>query len=90
MAGWTTASGHSVRMPGIALYRHDTLGKWFKVTFRGKTRRVRQTDVGPAPWTGRKIDFTYSAAGLFGLHVSSGGCVPGFPTDTIAKAVLDQ
>jgi hypothetical protein len=57
----TTASGASSAQPGIALWGHsDTLGRHYCVTlYRGALHAVLEhIDVGPAPWTGRKIDVT--------------------------------
>lgn len=56
----TTATGVSSALPGIALYRHDTLGRHFCVSLRhGRLAAVlRQTDFGPDPATGRRIDVT--------------------------------
>ncbi len=43
--------------PGIAVMRGDTLGHWWRVCSPwGVCRWVRQTDLGPAPWTGRAVD----------------------------------
>ena len=77
-----TASGGTTATPGIAVYDRATLGGYWRVTApNGRTKIVRQTDIGPAPWTGRKIDFTYSALGMFGYSEKN------FPTDAIGHAV---
>lgn len=82
-SGPTTASGASVDVPGIAIYRHDTLGRKWSITLpNGRRVILPQTDYGPAPWTGRVIDFTYSALPLCGYSEAS------FPTDAEATAVL--
>jgi hypothetical protein len=81
-SGPTTASGAPVTTPGIAVYNHATLGGYWKVTTpNGRTRVIQQTDIGPAPWTGRVIDFTYSALKQFGYTESN------FPTNSTAHAV---
>ena len=42
-------------MPGIAIYNRATLGGYWKVTAaNGKTAILKQTDLGPAPFTGRQ------------------------------------
>lgn len=77
-----TANGMTTATPGIAVYNEKTLGGYWKVTTaNGRTRIIQQTDIGPAPWTGRLIDFTYSAVHLFGYTEQN------FPTDSIATAV---
>lgn len=86
--GPTTASGKPVSAPGIAVYdpskpggRGETLGGYWRVRLpNGRTAILQQTDVGPHPSTGRKIDFTYSALKQLGYDESS------FPTDAIAGA----
>lgn len=71
-----TATGGTTKEPGIAVYNHGTLGGYWRVTApNGRTVVVRQTDIGPAPWTGRKIDVTYSALNKFGYGEHN------FPTD---------
>lgn len=75
-SGTQTASGISLNEPGIALPSRKTLGQWFDVTApNGKTMRVRQTDLGPAKWTGRGVDITASLADKFGYKPGN------FPTD---------
>src|SRR5437660_693197 len=71
-AGPTTASGAPVGVPGIALYNRATLGGYWRVRApNGRTAIVKQTDLGPAPWTGRAIDFTYSSLGHFGYSTGN-------------------
>jgi hypothetical protein len=63
---------------GCAFYNQKTLGDWFDVTApNGKTLRLCQTDVGPHPKTGRKIDIAAVAAERFGYSPKN------FPTDEI-------
>lgn len=63
---------------GVAFYSRETLGKWFLVTApNGKTLKLQQTDVGPHPRTGRKIDIAAVAAEEFGYTPKN------FPTDAI-------
>lgn len=78
----TTALGISSALPGIALYNYDTLGAYFRIRVAGHSAVLRQTDIGPAPWTGRTIDITGAGAGTLGL--SAGG----FPTDSWGIARL--
>ena len=77
----TTASGVSSSKPGIAIYDRSTLGDWFEVTIGGHTALLRQTDIGPAPSTGRKIDVTGAGAEKLGISPL------GFPTDSSGTAV---
>lgn len=75
-----TALGTPTSRGGLAVYRYGTLGGWWKVCPpKGWHRRchlIRQTDIGPAPWTGRIVDLTAVAARrAWGLRVRS------FPTD---------
>lgn len=82
----TTASGVSSSEPGIALRSHETLGKNFTVILSYKGKQVqgvlKQTDWGPALWTGRDIDITGAGATLLGIDPKN------FPTDTKCLAVL--
>lgn len=65
-------AGASNSRPGIAVMRYDTLGRWWRVcapaavagspNARARCRWVRQTDIGPAGWTGRVIDINSTAA----------------------------
>ena len=60
----TTALGTPTSRGGIAVYRYSTLGGWWwvcaprQIVSRGRCHLVRQTDIGPAPWTGRVLDVT--------------------------------
>jgi hypothetical protein len=76
-----TANGETTKTPGIAVYNHGTLGGYWRVKApNGKVAVLKQTDIGPAPWTGRKIDVTYSALGKFGFNEHD------FPTDSHFEA----
>lgn len=78
----STASGAPTSTPGIAVYNQTTLKGYWKVTTpNGHTQVIQQTDIGPAPWTGRIMDFTYSSLHLFGYDESN------FPTNGIATGV---
>ncbi|MGI8847273.1 MAG: hypothetical protein ACR2GX_03265 [Candidatus Dormibacteria bacterium] len=71
-----TASGIPESVPGIAVYNHATLRGYWLVQFpNGKKLVLQQTDIGPAPWTGRKVDIIYSALPKAGYTESN------FPTD---------
>lgn len=79
-----TALGTPTARGGIAVMRYSTLGGWWwvcaprRVLARGVKRchLVRQTDIGPAPWTGRVIDVTsVTARRAWRLPTAS------FPTD---------
>lgn len=63
-----TATGTSNAAPGIAVYNRSTLGGYWRVTLNGKTSVLKQTDIGPAPWTGKKVDVTTGAIGRFGFN----------------------
>lgn len=72
LAGYTNAS------PGIAVMRWDTLGQWWRVCNPWRVCRwVRQTDVGPASFTGRVLDVNAVAARV-DFHLRGGYS---FPTD---------
>lgn len=76
MSGPTTSSGRPVSEPAISLYDQSTKGGYWLATMPNGTRAIlRQNDIGPAPWTGRKFDVTYTA--LQGLGYTEGN----FPTD---------
>lgn len=76
-SGSTTASGAPVSTPGIAVNNQSTLGGWWLVKLpNGVITLVRQTDIGPANWTGRVFDFTYSLLSYLGYTTSN------FPTTT--------
>lgn len=63
---------------GISFYDRATLGKWFEVLApNGHISIERQTDIGPHPRTGRKIDISAAAAERFGYSPRN------FPTDSI-------
>lgn len=65
--GPTTADGKPVSDPGIAVYNTATLNGYWRVHFpNGKTAVLQQTDIGPAPWTGRVLDVLYSALPYIG------------------------
>jgi murein DD-endopeptidase MepM/ murein hydrolase activator NlpD len=77
-----TASGGTTKEPGIAIYNRATLGGYWHVTAaNGRSAILKQTDLGPAPWTHRKIDVAYSALGKLGYNESN------FPTGSQFKAV---
>jgi hypothetical protein len=76
-----TATGSPSGAPGIAVYNRATLGGYWKVTAaNGKTAVLKQTDLGPAPLTGRAIDV--SSGALPSLGYSEGN----FPTGATFKA----
>lgn len=63
---------------GFAMYSKATLGKWRDVRApNGVVLRLQQTDIGPHPNTGRKIDIAAVAAEHFGYSPKN------FPTDEI-------
>ena len=81
-SGSTTASGASVAVPGIAVYNKATLAGWWMVQLpNGTVAVIRQTDLGPAPSTGRKFDFTYSALPALGYSEQT------FPTGQQVEGV---
>lgn len=73
--------GASNENPGIAVMNTSTLGHWWRVCWLSKPkatgcRWVKQTDVGPAGWTGRVVDLNaVSARVLWGIPAWR------FPTD---------
>lgn len=70
--------GASNKNPGIAVYNQHTLGGYWLVTnSNGRTRVIQQTDIGPSPSTGRKVDVNPPAAKQLG----------GVTTDKVVKAV---
>lgn len=63
---------------GVSFYKASTLGKWFKVRApNGHESIEQQTDIGPSPKTGRKIDISAAAAERFGYSPKN------FPTDEV-------
>lgn len=61
---------------GVSFYSSKTLGRWFKVKApNGEVSIEQQTDIGPHPRTGRKIDIAAAAAERFGYTPRN------FPTD---------
>ena len=80
----TTALGTPTSRGGIAVYRYSTLGGWWwvcaprQILARGVARchLERQTDIGPAPFTGRILDVTAMTARR-AWHLSAAR----FPTD---------
>lgn len=61
-----TATGTSCTAGGIAVMRYSTLGGWWRVCAPRKILRrgvvrchvVKQSEIGPAFWTGRVLDVT--------------------------------
>src|SRR6516165_7868786 len=75
-------NSNALRVPdsaqGCAFNNPSTLGDWFVVTApNGKSLLMPQTDIGPSPRTGRKIDISAHMAEAFGYTPST------FPTDSI-------
>jgi hypothetical protein len=67
---------------GCAFYNRSTLGDWFVVTApNGISLLMPQTDIGPNPNTGRKIDISSHMAEAFGYTPRN------FPTDGTFKWV---
>jgi hypothetical protein len=63
---------------GVSFYKAGTLGKWFRVRApNGHESVEQQTDIGPHPRTGRKIDIAAAAAERFGYSPRD------FPTDGV-------
>lgn len=76
-SGPTTADGKPVSDPGIAVYDTATLNGYWLVRFpNGRAAVLQQTDIGPAPWTGRVLDVLYSALPHIGYTEQD------FPTDS--------
>lgn len=74
-----TALGLPDTVRGLAVYNRSTLGGYWRVKWpNGKTTVERQVDIGPAPWTKRKIDFTSAAIRAAGYSERN------FPTDSQA------
>jgi hypothetical protein len=76
-----TADGGNTDRPCIALWGSpSTLDRWFLVMINGHHARLLHCDVGPAPWTGRRIDVTGVGDLALGLSPSR------FPTDSYGVA----
>ena len=74
-----TALGLPDTVRGLAVYNQSTLGGYWRVRWpNGRVSIERQVDIGPAPWTGRKIDFTSAAIRANGYTEQN------FPTDSRA------
>lgn len=77
-----TALGITTATPGIAVYDKSTLGGYWLVTFpNGRSVVYQQTDLGPAPWTKRVVDVTYSGLSAAGYTENT------FPTDSEVTAL---
>ncbi|MEO6866877.1 MAG: hypothetical protein ABI200_02530 [Gaiellales bacterium] len=75
------ASGVPNTVPGIAVMNSKTLGGWWEVTMSdGKKVQLQQTDIGPAKWTGKMLDFNHTAVKQLGYTEKS------FPTGGTASA----
>jgi hypothetical protein len=80
--GQQTASGVGTNVPGIATYNQATLGGWWMLKMpNGRVVMLKQTDLGPAPWTGRTFDFSTGALAQTGYTQSN------FPTDASVTGV---
>lgn len=77
-SGGLTAGGYQATEPGIAMRSYDTLGETFRLTTAAGTDYVKQTDWGPADWTGRVIDITQAQMAVMGWA----------PTDSWGEAKL--
>lgn len=77
-SGGLTAGGYQATEPGIALRSSATLGETFRLTTEAGTDYVKQTDWGPATWTGRVIDITTAQMAVMGWA----------PTDSWGEAKL--
>lgn len=74
-----TALGLPDTVRGLAVYNRSTLGGYWRVHWpNGRVTVERQVDIGPAPWTNRKIDFTSAAIRAAGYSEKN------FPTDSTA------
>jgi hypothetical protein len=77
-----TALGLPDTVRGLAVYNRSTLGGYWRVKWpNGRVSVERQVDIGPAPWTRRKIDFTSAALRANGYTEQN------FPTDS--KATIE-
>lgn len=82
----SSALGVPDSVQGFALYDKSTLGQWRDVRApNGVVLRLQQTDIGPHPSTGRKIDIAAVAAERFGYSPKT------FPTDSVFQwsAIVD-
>ena len=78
-----TAAGFTTARPGVAIRPGATYesgrpflrGYWRVKAPNGRSVVLQQTDIGPNQSTGRRIDITYSALGMFGYKEGN------FPTD---------
>lgn len=71
-----TYNGGTTATPGVAIYNRATINGYWKVKFpNGRVVILKQTDLGPHPTTGRKVDVTYSALRQAGYTEHN------FPTD---------
>lgn len=76
----SSALGVPDSVQGFAMFDKSTLGKWRDVQApNGVILRLQQTDIGPHPSTGRKIDIAAVAAEHFGYSPKN------FPTDGIFR-----
>lgn len=77
-SGGLTAGGYQATEPGIALRSYTTLGETFRLRTHAGIDYVKQTDYGPATWTGRAIDITTAQMARMGR----------VPTDSWGEAKL--
>ena len=76
----SSALGVPDNAQGVSFYRGATLGHWYEIEYpNGKRSIEQQTDIGPAPWTGKKIDISAVAAERAGYSPYN------FPTGAIIK-----
>jgi peptidoglycan hydrolase-like protein with peptidoglycan-binding domain len=76
----SSALGVPDNAQGVSFYDWSTLGKWFEVEYpNGKRMIEQQTDIGPSPWTGKKIDISAAAAERAGYRPDN------FPTGEVIK-----
>jgi peptidoglycan hydrolase-like protein with peptidoglycan-binding domain len=65
---------------GVSFYDWSTLGKWFEIEYPNGHKSIeQQTDIGPSPWTGKKIDISAAAAERAGYSPKN------FPTGAVIK-----
>lgn len=88
----STGSGIPARIPGIALPETRTYGRWFLVVDESSGARALavHSDYGPAGFTGRVIDLTYSLVARFKVY-GGGPCFGNYPNGivTATKIVRD-